>query len=205
VLVTEFIKNGYDVRLLERKILLSRTYQLSSTPNDSNRTDRRNFSRSYPRKLMAEMVLDVLNDALGTQEDFGSAAGTATRAIEVATNRVNAEYAARVFRVFGRPLRTSTCECERPSSPALPQTLFLMTEPALLKKISTGRLANLLTAKMSDARIVDELFLATLSRLPDEGEKAIALDRVSAAVDREKGLTDVLWALVNTREFILNH
>lgn len=204
-LSVDFIKHGFDIRRLERTILLSRSYQLSSTPNDSNRSDRSNFSRSYPRRLMAEAVLDVLNDALGTKEDFGRDAPADSRAVEVATNRVIAGHAARVFNVFGRPLRTSTCDCERPSSPALPQTLFLMTEPALLKKLSTGRLAKLLAAKMSDARIVDELFLATLSRMPDESEKTAALDRVSAAPDREAGLIDVLWALINTREFILNH
>jgi hypothetical protein len=204
-LAADFVKSGFDVRKLERTILLSRTYQLSSTPNDTNRRDRTNFSRAYPRPLMAEAVLDVLNDALGTKEDFGTDAPAGARAVEVATNRVRAGYAARVFRVFGRPARTSTCDCERPPGPALPQTLFLMTDPGLLKKITDGRLAKLLAAKMSDAKIVDELFLATLSRLPDESEKAAALERVSVAPDREAGLTDVLWALVNTREFILNH
>jgi hypothetical protein len=204
-LTADFVKSGFDVRRLERTILVSRTYQLSSAPNDTNRHDRGNFARSYPRPLMAEAVLDVLNDALGAKEDFGADAPTDARAVEVATNRVRAGYAARVFRVFGRPTRTSTCDCERPTGSALPQTLFLMTDPGLLKKITGGRLAKLLAAKMSDARIVDELFLAALARLPDVTEKATALERVSAAADREAGLADVLWALVNTREFILNH
>ena len=204
-LAADFAKSGFDVRRLERTILVSRTYQLSSTPNDTNRRDRGNFARSYPRPLMAEAVLDVLNDALGTKEDFGADAPAGERAVEVATNRVRAGHAARVFSVFGRPARTSTCDCERPSGPALPQTLFLMSDPVVLKKITGGRLSKLLAAKTSDARIVDELFLATLSRLPDAGEKTTALERVSAASDREAGLVDVLWALVNTREFILNH
>ena len=204
-LAAEFVRSRFDVRRLERTILLSRTYQLSSTPNDTNRGDRTNFSRSYPRPLMAEAVLDVLNDALGTTEQFGADAPTGARAVDVATNRARAPHAARVFRVFGRPARTATCDCERPSGPALPQTLFLMTDAELLKKLTSGRLAKLLGAKMSDARIVDELFLATLSRAPTGEEKSAALDRVSAAADREAGLTDVLWALINTREFILNH
>ncbi len=204
-LAADFAKSGYDIRRLERTILVSRTYQLSSTPNDTNRRDRGNFARSYPRPMMAEAVLDVLNDALGTKEDFGADAPAGARAVEVATNRVRSGYAARVFSVFGRPTRTSTCDCERPGGLALPQTLFLMTDPGLLKKIAAGRLAKLLAAKASDARIVDELFLAALARLPDDGERKAALERVSAAPDREAGLTDVLWALVNTREFILNH
>ncbi len=150
-------------------------------------------------------MLDVLNDALGSAEDFGGDAPPGSRAIEVATNRVRSPHAARVFRVFGRPARTSTCDCERPAGPALPQTLFLMTDPGLTNKLAGGRLRTLLAAKMSDARIVEELFLATLSRLPDGGERAAALERVSAAADREAGLADVLWALINTREFIFNH
>jgi hypothetical protein len=204
-LATDFVQSGFDIRRLEHTILTSRTYQLSSTPNDTNRRDRTNFARSYPRPLLAEAVLDVLNDALGSEEDFGSDAAPGARAVEVATNRVRSQYAARLFRDFGRPARTSTCDCERPAGPALPQTLFLMTDPVLQKKLKEGRLAKLLAAKMSDAKAVDELFLATLSRLPDADETRAALDRVSAAADREAGLADVLWALINTREFILNH
>ena len=204
-LADDFVRSGFDVRRLERTVLTSRTYQLSSVPNDTNRRDRTNFSRAYPRPLMAESVLDVLNDALSSVEDFGSDAQAGARAIEVATNRVSSTHVARVFRVFGRPARATTCDCERASGPALPQTLFLMTDPELLKKVTSGRLQKLLAAKTSDARIVEELFLATLSRRPDADERAAALDRVSAAPDREAGLADVLWALINTREFILNH
>ena len=204
-LAAEFVASGYDIRRLERMVLTSRTYQLSSAPNDTNRRDRTNFARSYPRPLMAEAVLDVLNDALGATEDFGTDAPAGARAVEVATNRVRSPHAARLFRMFGRPARTATCDCERPAGPALPQTLFLMTDATLLKKLTGGRLAKLIEAKASDAKIVDELFLATLSRLPTADEKAASLDRVSAAADREAGLADVLWALINTREFILNH
>lgn len=204
-LAAEFVKSGYDLRRLERLILTSRVYQLSSSPTDTNRRDRTNFARSYPRPLMAEAVLDVLNDATGAKDEFGDDAPAGSRAVEVATNRVRADHAARVFRVFGRPARASTCDCERASGPALPQTLFLMADPALLRKLSGGRLAKLIADGTSDANAVDELFLAALSRLPDEAEKRAALARVDAAPDRAAGLTDVLWALVNTREFILNH
>jgi hypothetical protein len=205
VLIEDFVRSGYDIRCLERTVINSRTYQLSSTPNESNRGDRTNFARSYPRPMMAEVVLDVLNDSIGAMEDFGADAPEGSRAIEVATNRVRSAHAARVFQVFGRPARASTCDCDRPSGPALPQTLFLMTDSTLLKKLTTGRLENLLNAKMPDARIVDELFLASLTRFPDTDEKKAALEQVSAAANREAGLADVLWALINTREFILNH
>src|SRR5262249_33286030 len=100
-LAKDFVEHGYDVRRLERRILASRTYQLSCTPNRTNARDRTNYSRALARPMLAEVVLDVLNSALGTVEDFGGDAPPGSRGIEVATNRVRAKYAARVFRVFG--------------------------------------------------------------------------------------------------------
>ncbi len=205
-LAKEFVDSNYDIRKLETLILSSRTYQLSATPNESNRHDRGNYARSYPRRMMAEVVVDVLNTALGVTENFGLEAPPNARAIEVPTNRLQQNQAmANVFRLFGRPTRAVTCDCERPMEPALPQTLYLMTDPVLLKKITDGRLKDLLASKMSDAEVVDELMLATLSRLPSEREKKRLLDHVQSKGTRQAGFVDVAWALINTREFILNH
>jgi len=204
-LAEDFIKSDFDIRKLERTVLLSRTYQLSSTPNESNRFDRTNFSRSYVRRMMAEVVVDVLNSALGTVENFGTDAPAGARAIEVASNRVQNANLAYVFRIFGRPPRTSTCDCERAGDPALPQTLYMMSDPAITQKIAGGRLRLLLSAKTSDDEIVEELFLATLSRPPEEKEKAWAARYIADRKDRTTAFTDIAWALINTREFILNH
>jgi hypothetical protein len=155
--------------------------------------------------MAAEVVLDVLNDALGASEDFGADAPPGCRAIEVATNRVQSPHAARVFRVFGRPARATTCDCERPTGPALPQTLYLMSDPVLLRKLTGGRLRALLASSLSDSEMVDELFLATLSRFPDREEKRAGLERIADAETHSGGCADVLWALINTREFVLNH
>jgi hypothetical protein len=204
-LAQDFIAHGFDIRHLERTVLNSRTYQLTALPNATNRRDRTNYSHAYARPLMAEVVLDGLNDALGATEDFGADAPPGSRAIEVATNRVRSPHAARVFRVFGRPARSTACDCERPTEPALPQTLYLMSDPALLQKVTSGRLQALLAGGRPDAEVIDELFLATLSRFPDEREKQAALDRLRGAADRRTGYSDVVWALINTREFVLNH
>ena len=110
-----------------------------------------------------------------------------------------------MFRVFGRPGRTTTCDCERPTAPALPQTLFLMSDPTLLQKLGDGRLRPLLAGTESDSELIDEMFLATLSRFPDGREKAAALSRITAADTHTDGCVDVMWALINTREFVLNH
>lgn len=204
-LARDFIANGSNIRRLERAILQSRTYQLSSRPNPTNQRDRTNFSHACARPMMAEAVVDALNAALGSSEDFGGDALPQTRAIELATNRVRSSYASRVFRIFGRPVRNSTCDCERPTAPAVPQALFLMSDPIVLEKLAKGRLAKLLSRQCPDADIIDEVFLASLSRFPDANEKQAALEHITSAKDRLPALIDIVWALINTREFILNH
>jgi len=81
----------------------------------------------------------------------------------------------------------------------------LMSDPTVLKKITGGRLKKLLAEKKTDAEVIDELFLATLSRFPSDKEKQAGLDHVKESTDRQAGFVDTVWALINTREFILNH
>ena len=194
-LAAGFVAQGYDIRRLERSILNSRAYQRSSEPCDGNLDDHGNFARAEPRPMMAEVLVDALNTALGVAGDFGSDAPKGARAIEIATNRVASPDLARVFRVFGRPARAAVCDCERPGKPALPQTLFLMTDAALLDKIKSGRLKDLADSDRCDAEVVEELFLATLSRLPDDDEVRSALDHIRTRPDRASGFADMLWAL----------
>src|SRR5205823_8466121 len=87
-LAKEFVDSKYDIRKLERTILLSRTYQLSSTPNETNKLDKNNYSHCYVRPLMAEAVVDVLNAAIGVSENFGNDAPAGVRAVEVGASRV---------------------------------------------------------------------------------------------------------------------
>ncbi len=204
-LAADFVDHGYDIRRLERMVLNSRAYQRSSQPVAGNLDDRGNFARSMPRPLMAEVLVDALNAALGVPGDFGNDAPKGSRAIEIATNRVASPDLARAFRIFGRPERTSVCDCERPKAPALAQTLFVMTDAALLTKLESGRVRTLAESEQCDVEAVEELFLATLSRPPALDEAGAALDRLRKCPDRASGLADVLWALINTREFVLNH
>lgn len=204
-LARDFIAHHFDIRHLEKMIVHSRTYQLSSKPNATNAGDRSNYARSYPRRMMAEVVVDALDAALGATENFGPGLPPRCRAIEIAPNRVRNDYLTTIFRIFGRPARTTTCDCERSAEPAVPQTLFLMSDPVLLKKLSSGRLSKLLAEKKKDADVVEELFLTTLSRSPDEHERKAALKHVAGKKDRKQAFAGILWALINTREFILNH
>ena len=205
VLSGDFIASGFDIRRLERMILASRAYRRSSGLAEGATDGRGDLARSSPRPLMAEILVDALNDALGVPGDFGPDVPKGARAIEVAPNRVASAELARVFRIFGRPERTATCDCERPKHPAVPQALFLMTDAALLDKIRNGRLRVLLESDRCDAEVVEELVLATLSRLPSEVELDAGLEHLRGRPDRAGAMADVLWALINTREFVLNH
>jgi hypothetical protein len=204
-LAADFIAHGYDIRRLERLVLDSMAYQRSSDPVAGNGTDTRNFARSVPRPLPAEVLVDALNAAIGVPGDFSPDAPKGSRAIEVATNRARSPDLARAFRVFGKPQRKAICDCERPKAPALPQTLFLMSDQALIAKLGSGRVRTLAQSKLWNAQAVDELFLATLSRFPSWEETRAALDHLRAEPDRASGLADMLWALINTREFVLEH
>jgi len=206
-LAKDFVDHKYDLRYLESTILSSRVYQLSSRTNATNKYDRNNYSHAYLRPMMAEVVVDVLNSALGTTESFGPEAPSGCRAVEVGSSRVQNPTIAYAFRTFGRPPRTSACDCERAIEPALPQKLFLMTDPALQAKFGApkGRLRELLDARKSDAMTLEELFLATLSRLPTDEDRKWFEDYRKTEKDRQAAFSGALWALINTREFILNH
>ena len=208
-LAKDFIDHHFDIRHLERVILNSRTYQLSAIPNATNRLDRTNYSHSQVRRLMAEVVVDVLDSALGVTEGSSKAREVrpGSRAIEVGSTRVQDANLAYVFRTFGRPPRSTACDCERAMEPALPQTLFLMTDPFLLGKIQSpkGRLQQLLQSKKDDGLVLEELFLATLTRFPTDKEKERFAAYRAKRPERQAAFVDTVWALINTREFITNH
>src|SRR5262249_46750351 len=151
-LAREFLEHRYDIRHMERLILNSRTYQLSSKSNATNKLDKNNYTRSYVRPMMAEAVVDVLNSALGVTAEWGPDVKPGSRAVEVGASQVQNPSLAYAFRIFGRPPRTAACDCERAMEPALPQKLYLMTDPNLLAKLNApdGRLQKLLKSDLSD-------------------------------------------------------
>jgi hypothetical protein len=176
--------------------------------NATNRFDRVNYSHSYIRPMMAEVVLDAINDAVGVSETFGPEVPKGCRAIEVGASRVPNGAAAYALRIFGRPPRTTACDCERALEPGLPQKLYLMADPAVQQKLQNARgnrLGKLLAAKKDDAEVLDELFLATLSRPPTEKERAHFELVRAGRKDRTAAFRDCLWALINTSEFVFNH
>jgi hypothetical protein len=207
-LAKDFVAHKFDFRYIERVVLNSRTYQLSAKVNDTNKLDTRNYAHSYIRPMIAEAVVDVLNCALGTTEKFGAEIKPGAKGVEVgASQLLQQQQAMYAFRLFGRPPRTTACDCERAMEPALPQKLFLMTDPGLLAKFNepTGRLQTLLKSSKTDEEVLEELFLATLSRMPNARDRESFTAHRKLVGTRREALIDTMWALINTREFILNH
>lgn len=204
-LAKDFLEHKFDIRYIERTVLNSRTYQLASAPNASNGLDKNNYSHSYIRPMMAEVVVDVLNTAMGTTENLAGFAPPNAKAIEIGASQIQRNDIMYAFRIFGRPPRTQACDCERAMDPALPQTLYRMTDPVIQGKLQNGRVTELLKTKKTDEEILDELFLAVLSRFPNDKEKETFTNYKAVKKDRKTLFVDTLWALINTREFILNH
>lgn len=196
----------YDLKAFTRNLLNSRLYQLSGTsvkPGASDVPDEQNFAHAQPRALPAEVLLDAICQATGVPERFnGWPEGY--RAIQVWDNRMPSYF----FRIFGRPVRASVCECERSNEPSVAQALHLMNSEEIMTKIHarTGTARRLANSAKTPADIIDDLYLGTLSRFPTEPERTVML-RVfaDAGPDRQGAVEDVLWALLNSRSFVYNH
>jgi hypothetical protein len=201
-LAKDFAGNKYDMRKLIRTIMNSRTYQLSAQPNDINKDDGKYFSHAITKQLTAEQLLDALCDVTGLPEKF-TGLPLGTRAIQLPDGEVNHPF----LKAFGQPARELVCECERESDSNLGQALQLINGPTINEKIRNpgNRLGKLMTAKKADRDILDELYLVTLSRLPTDAERTPALSHVGRNSDKRRAWEDVLWALLNTREFLFRH
>ncbi len=203
-LAADFVEHKFDLKHLLRTILKSRAYQLSSTRTAGNEADGANahFTRYTIKRLTAEQMADAVDFATGTREKYiGVPLGT--RAIQLP----DTQYRSYLMDTFGRPARQVVCECERTTKPNIAQALTLINGDFLNKKINdkTGRIEALIAAKTPLAKVVEELWLATLSRTPSANELAKALSFVKSAPTERDGLQDVLWTLLNTREFLFNH
>lgn len=206
-----FIAAKFDLKWLHRTILTSRTYQQSSTATEANTDDRTNYSHFARRRLPAEVFLDALNQATGTRDDFDMKYyhwPENLRTVEVPYMPRN-PFVVFVLEQFGRSERNSSvqCDCQRQSEASLLQILSIANHPQVWKKIAdpNGRVAKL-TKEISDpSQQIVELYLGTLGREPTKEETDACLGYLSDAESPEKGLQSVLWSLLNTKEFLLQH
>ncbi|MBY0524042.1 MAG: DUF1549 and DUF1553 domain-containing protein [Gemmataceae bacterium] len=208
-LAKDYIAHKFDNKYIIRTMLNSRTYQLSAQSNDFNKDDNKYFSHATTKLLSAEPLLDAICSATDVPEKFqGLPLGT--RAVQLPDGEVNHVF----LKTFGQPGRELACECEREGDSNLAQALQLINGPTINEKTrnANNRLGKLIAAKKTDKEILDELYLATLSRLPMEGEVKAALGHVDKAANvngdpqaKRKAWEDVQWALLNAKEFLFRH
>lgn len=214
-LARHFTESGFDLKAVVRIIVNSAAYQLSAIPNTFNASDRQNFSHFYPKRLNAEVLLDAVDQLTGATTDFADLPA-GTRAIALPDNSYNK--ASYFLTVFGRPEADSACECERVQSSSLSQSLHLMNAAEVKTKLAKtdGRAAKL-SKGVDDAANIDELYEAALCRTPKAPERQTAMDflarpradaegvALAPAKARTAAYEDLIWAVLNTKEFLYNH
>lgn len=202
-LAGHFVSHGYDLKDLVRTICTSSTYQLSAEPNAYNANDKQNFSRFYPRRLAAEVLLDALDTVSGTPTQFGGLP-SGTRAVQLPDSGVGNYF----LTVFGRPESSSACECERSQEANLAQSLHLLNSSEVQNKLTSGtstaaRLAG--DAKRPLETKIRELYMAVYARPPAADELALARAHIGRSKSPQQAYEDIVWALVNTKEFLFTH
>jgi hypothetical protein len=209
-LAKDLAGHRFDQRHLVRTIMNSRTYHLSAAPNDTNRDDETNFSHVLPRPLQAEQLLDAVSQATGVPAKFrGFPPGTRAGQLPgVGAQRPRGERVTdgeKFLNVFGKPVRSLSCECERSDDTTLNQAFQLITGEMINRMLAEpdNRLGKLLASGKPTEVVVEELYLATLCRPPTTRERARTLELVKRAKTPRAGLEDVLWGLLNAKEFLL--
>ncbi|HBJ83328.1 MAG TPA: hypothetical protein DDZ88_05535 [Verrucomicrobiales bacterium] len=210
-LARDFIEHQFDLKHLHRRILNSRTWQLSHVPNDTNRHDRRNFSHAQLKRMPAEVFYDALLAVTGTDQRVSATyAPPGSRTIGLAATRLGSDGPEYALRIFGRPKREQTCACERSSETGLSQALFLLNDVDVIERVadpkgSAAHLARRFPSAADDAPLAEEAYLLALGRRPDAAELKRVTDFLQSShtnMPREEAVRDLLWSLLNVREFL---
>jgi hypothetical protein len=199
-LAKDFADGGYDTKKLIRTICTSRTYQLSAVPNEYNADDRQNYSRFLPKRLGAEVLLDAIDDVTLSKSTF-KGVPSGTRAVQLPDNLFDSYF----LSVFGRPDSASACECERSSDASLAQALHMFNSQEIMTKVSAGRATQLAADKRPHEQRLRDLYLVALGREPSKEETEALLAYIGKKKEAKTAYEDIVWALINTKEFLFNH
>jgi len=203
-LAVEFTKSGFDMKAFVRLVCNSSTYQLSSLPNEHNASDRQNFSRFFPRRLQAEVLLDAIDAVTGLATRFPGQP-MERRAVGLPDDSFNG--ASYFLTVFGRPENSSACECERTQDSSLAQSLHLLNSKGLQEKLmaETSRAAQMAKDARPAGERVRQLFVTAYGREPEPDEVKKAEEYLAKKNGEKAAWEDMVWALLNTKEFLFNH
>lgn len=202
-LTKDFIASKFDMRHLIRRIVSSETYQRSSLTNESNARDEQNFSHALPRRIPAEAMLDSFLQATGLQEDFAGVP-RGFRAAQLPDGNVDHAF----LKLFGKPARRDACECERDNGSNMLQALHFINNKTLLARLqnSGARPAQLVAKKLDDEKLAIELYLWAVARHPNPKELEVSVAFLKSHAQRRlEAAQDLMWALLNSRDFLLTH
>ncbi|MBO0699798.1 MAG: DUF1553 domain-containing protein [Zavarzinella sp.] len=207
-LAKTLVENHFSLKALVKTIAKSRTYQLSAIPNEFNKHDKQAFARYYPKRMNAEVLLDAVCQVTDAPSQFGGLP-TDRFAPRRAIMLPDEAFGSYFLDVFGRPQRISACECERVSEANLAQALHLLNSDEIQGKLTrqNGRADTLASAKDTrpDADKVRELFLWAFARKPTDSDLKAALDHIEKhKTEKKVAYENILWALINTKEFVFN-
>ena len=201
-LTKDFVESGFDIKHVMKTIARSRTYQQSIKTNKWNKADTINFSHATARRLTAEQLLDAIGVATGSQPKFEGVPKD-FRAVQLPDSKVKDDG---FLKLFGRPERESSCECERTTEVSLAHAMNLINGPTVANAIidPKGRIAKLIKEDKDDRTLIEEMYLATFARLPQENEYKTAVEHLASAESKEEGAQDLMWALINSPAFLFN-
>lgn len=202
-----FVAHGYDMKWLHRQIATSNTYQRSWKPNETNRDDQRNYSRAIPRRIPAEVVYDIVKQSLVSSDRLEEVRTDLTRrAIGHLSMRLAGTHA---MQVFGKPDRMVNCDCERVNQPTLLQAMYLQNDPLIDQLLeASGWLREIAEREgqldeQEKRDLIHKAFLRTVNRPPTPGECESAIRHTAESDSFTDAMRDLLWSLMNTKEFIL--
>lgn len=232
-LASQFIENGYDMKWLHREITNSMAYQRSWRTNDTNKNDKRHFSHSRLRRIQAEVLIDSIDQVTAqSARNTSFIEDTTKRNITLHPPTQSPQSIGYALAIFGKPTRSVNCDCERTVQPTLLQNIYVKNDREILEKIErkdgwlaeVARLTGIALQSEtgngmivaanpnvdastipSDDQLINEAYLRTLSRSPEDHELKTAMAHLKSSSSKIEGLREVLWALINTQEFLTNH
>ncbi|MEZ6121729.1 MAG: DUF1549 and DUF1553 domain-containing protein [Planctomycetaceae bacterium] len=207
-LAKRLVASDFSLKSLVRDICRSRTYQLSSEPNDSNRQDSRQFSHARLRRLRADVLMDSVVTVTGVDRGFsGFPAGT--RAINVyprvAGDTSGPHFGDQFFETFGRSSRNTVCACETKKEATLSQTLHMAVGDTLKPRLAAGgRLKQLVESEESPEDVLKTMFVMALTRQPTDEELSLLRALIGSHEKDPAVYEDIFWGLLNSTEFAFN-
>ena len=205
-LADDFVAHDYDLRQTLRRIALSETYARSSNALPQNKSDDRFYSHALKKPLAPEVLADAISDVLGVPDVYGNES-EGTRAVSLFNPSTESE----ALDILGRCSREVSCETSTDATDGLQRKLHLFNGDLLNARISVSgsRLAGLILAGKSPMAIVDEFYLAALSRYPTDDERQFwqqkLIDKETTRNAQHALLEDFVWSLMTCREFQTNH